>query len=289
MPMLCLAGTYRIVGTEPDGDSIRFYPDDPSAWGRVPGPNAVRTNAAGGAQLRLDAIDALETHYSPQGGGPLHQPLALAHAARDELLRWLGFKEVQHDGETVTAATPAQLPGYLLTQGADKYGRCVSFVGRGDAPAPSGEQLMVRVTHLRKTANHRLVATGLAYPTYYLKLFPDLRAELTKQAHAARDASPKKGVWASDRTQEGVKLDALATITDDAVILPKLFRRLVDYLHLNGDDPSLTGFKAYLAQRGDPVFILSTGHYTGFDYVVDVKGQVVRLTTEPEDLVFQEA
>jgi hypothetical protein len=287
--MLCLAGTYRILSTEPDGDSIRFYPDDPSAWTRVPGPNAVRTNAGGGAQLRLDAIDALETHYSPQGGGPLHQPVGLAHAARDELVRWLGFKDVQRDGETVTAATPAQLPGYVLTQGADKYGRCVALAGRGDAPATSGDQLRVGVTHLRRTANHRLVATGLAYPTYYLKLFPDLRAELTKQAHAARDASPPKGVHAADRTQKGVNVESLATLTDDAVILPKLFRRLVDYLHLNGDDPSLAGFKAYLAQRDDAVFILTTGHYTGFDFVVDVKGQVVRLTTEPENLVFQEA
>src|SRR5881227_772624 len=102
MPMLCLAGTYRIAGTQPDGDSIRFFPDDPALWARVPGPTAVRINAGGGAQLRLDAIDALETHYSPTGGGgPLHQPLEFAHAARDELVRWLGFREVKREGETV--------------------------------------------------------------------------------------------------------------------------------------------------------------------------------------------
>jgi hypothetical protein len=81
----------------------------------------------------------------------------------------------------------------------------------------------------------------------------------------------------------------LATLTDEVVVLPKLFRRLVDYLQLNGGDPALDGFSAYLAQRGDPLFILSTGHYTGFDYVVKVTGQAVRLTTAPEDLVFQEA
>ena len=94
MPMLCLAGTFRIRGSQPDGDSVRFFPDDPALWARVPGAPAVRTNAAGGAQLRLDAIDALETHYSPPASAPRHQPLALAHAARDELLDWLGFREV---------------------------------------------------------------------------------------------------------------------------------------------------------------------------------------------------
>jgi endonuclease YncB( thermonuclease family) len=287
MPMLCLAGTFRILSTEPDGDSIRFYADDPAAWARVPGPNAVRTNAGGGAQLRLDGIDALETHYSPRGGGPLHQPVDLAHQARDELLRWLGFRDVQRTGETVDTATPAQLPGYLLTRGADVYGRCVALVGRGDPPAASGTQAMVKVADLRKTANHRLIAAGLAYPTFYLKLFPDLRAELAKQARLAREAS--KGVWPGDRDRKGVDVKSLATLTDEAIVLPKLFRRLVDYLQLNDDDPSLAGFPAYLAQRNDPVFILSTGHYTGFDFVVDVRGQIVKLTTDPADLVFQEA
>ncbi|MGZ6674203.1 MAG: nuclease [Solirubrobacteraceae bacterium] len=287
MPMLCLAGTFRIVSTESDGDSIRFYPDDPAVWARVPGPNAVRTNAGGGAQLRLDGIDALETHYSPRGGGPLHQPIDLAHQARDELVRWLGFRGIERTGETVTAATPEELPGYLLTRGADVYGRCVALIGRGDAPAASGTQAMVRVADLRRTANHRMIATGLAYPTFYLKLYADLRAELAKQSRQARDA--KKGVWVGDRTQKGVDVESLAMLTDDAVLLPKLFRRLVDYLAINDRDVSLDGFPTYLEQRQDPVFILSTGAYTGFDFVVDVRGQVVRLTTDPEDLVFQEA
>jgi hypothetical protein len=285
MPMLCLAGNYRVVATEPDGDSIRFYPEDPALWERVPGPHAVQTNATGGAQLRLDGIDALETHYGARGSVPLHQPLDFAHKAADELLRWLGFRNVQRNGEEVTQATPEELPGFLLTRGADLYGRCVALIGRGDPPVASGDSLTVGVTLLRRTANHHLMATGLAYPTYYLKLYPDLRRELTKQALSAR---PDKGLWALDRTQKGVEVKSLATLTDDAVILPKLFRRLVDYLTLNGDDPSLAGFPAFLTQRDDRVFILSTGHYTGFDYVVEVKKQVVRLTTAPEDLVFQE-
>jgi hypothetical protein len=251
----------------------------------VPGAHQVRTNAGGGAQLRLDAIDALETHYSPPGAGPLHQPLDFAHQARDELLRWLGFRDVQRDGEKVTAATPAALAGYLLTQGADIYGRCVALVGRGDPPGDSGTEVRVNLALLRRTANHRLIATGLAYPTFYLKLFPDLRAELAKQAGNARAAT---GLWPLDRTQKGVKVAGLATLTDGAVVMPKLFRRLADYIELNAGDRSLAGFSAYLAQRGDMVLILSTGHYTGFDYVVKVDGQVVRLTTEPENLVFQE-
>jgi endonuclease YncB( thermonuclease family) len=285
MPMLCLAGTFRILDTEPDGDSIRFYPADPAEWSKVPGEHQVRTNASGGAQLRLDGIDALETHYSPLGGTPLHQPLEFAHKAADELLRWLGFRGVQRDGEKVTSATPDALPGFLLTRGADLYGRCVALVGRGDAPGASASEIHVNLALLRRTANHRLVTTGLAYPTYYLKLYPELRAELTNQVLKAR---PSTGLWALDRTRKGVTVTDLTTLTDDAVVLPKLFRRLVDYLDLNAGDPSLDGFPAYLAQRADAVFMLSSGRYTTFDFVVRVDGQNVRLTTDPEDLVFQE-
>jgi endonuclease YncB( thermonuclease family) len=284
MPMLCVAGNFRIAGTEPDGDSVRFFANDPAQWSLLPGPNRVRTNAHGGAQLRLDGIDALETHYSPQGGGPVHQPLEFAHKAGAELLRWLGFRNVIRDAETVSSAEPDQIAGYVLTRGADLYGRCVALAGRGDPPFPSDSSDIVTITMLRRTANTRLLATGLAFPTFYSKLFPDLRNELADQAAKARG----KGLWPTDQTQSGTNVETLGTLTDDAVVLPKLFRRLIDYLHLNASDPSLAGFKTYLAQRDDRLYIISTAHHTGFDFVVDVKGQTVRLTVAPEDLIFDE-
>jgi hypothetical protein len=285
MPMLCLAGTFRILGTEPDGDSIRFYPNDVAQWSLVGGPRSVRTNAGGGAQLRLDAIDALETHYAPPGGMRVHQPLALAREAAAELLRWLGFRDVQRDIEKIVAAEPAELPGFLLTRAADLYGRCVALIGRGDAPATSGTQIRVNVALLRRTANFRLISAGLAYPTYYFNLFPDLRRALTAEVQRARGG---RGLWPQDRTEKGVDVAGLDTLTDSAAILPKLFRRLVDYVDLNAGDSSLGGFPSYLAQRDDRVLVLPEGDFTGFDTVVRVDGQRVRLTTAPENLVFQE-
>ena len=72
MAMFLIAGSFRITGAQPDGDSIRFTPDDPAKWDLITGPNRVKRNASGAAQLRLDAIDALETHY---GTPRTHQPL----------------------------------------------------------------------------------------------------------------------------------------------------------------------------------------------------------------------
>jgi len=73
MPMLLIAGTFRVHGAAPDGDSVRFYPTDPAEWDLLEGQHKVRRNSAGGAQLRLDGIDALETHYTA-GRAHVHQP-----------------------------------------------------------------------------------------------------------------------------------------------------------------------------------------------------------------------
>ncbi|MFC4467761.1 nuclease, partial [Streptomyces xiangluensis] len=124
-------------------------------------------------------------------------------------------------------------------------------------------------------------------PTFYRKLFVDLREEMTAAAKQARQAD--KGLWPKDQTRSGAKVEGMSTLTDTAVLLPKLFRRLADYLQLNDGDASLDGFLDYLEEREDRLFILSTGQWTGFDTVVKVtNGSTVRLTHDPEDLVFDE-
>ena len=96
-------------------------------------------------------------------------------------------------------------------------------------------------------------------------------------------------MWAGDRTQKGVDVESLATLTDDAVLLPKLFRRLVDYLAINDRDVSLDGFPAYLATATGPGLHPLDRHLHRLRLRGHVRGQVVQLTTDPEDLVFQEA
>ncbi len=101
----------------------------------------------------------------------------------------------------------------------------------------------------------------------------------------ARDAG--LGLWASDATTAGFDVTGLASLEDDIVIVPKLFRRLVDYRHL-GDD-SMIGFPAFLDQAADKFFILSTGHSTiGLDAIVDITDNNMKMTRPIEDLVFDE-
>ncbi|MGW5431720.1 thermonuclease family protein [Streptomyces sp. NPDC004059] len=288
MPMLLIKGVYKITGASPDGDSVRFYPRDPGEWDLLRGRRVHRNNT-GGAQLRLDGIDTLETHYRPHHGPELHQPPPFAGAAAEELLTWLRFEDVQRDDQgIVTSCKQDSQPGYILTRNADVYGRCVALAGRGDSDlGNSGSWVDVDVAALKQTVNYHQLTEGLAYPTFYRNLFVDLREAMADAAVRARTA--EKGLWQVDKTESGVKIDDLSSLTDSSVVMPKLFRRLADYLILNDGDPSLAGFPAYLEQRDDRLFIISSGQSTGFGTVVEAtNGNTVKLTHHPEDLVFDE-
>lgn len=288
MPMTVIKGKFRVIHTAPDGDSIRFYADNPQLWKKI--SKSIRTNATGGVQLRLDSIDALETHFSPKGGslgGVQHQPLKYAHEASNELLKFLGFSKVTRgSSEKVTSATPDEVPGFILTRFADMYGRGVAFAFKGKTKEEDGSDIFLDKSLLAKSANYHLLSTGFAYPTFYSKLYPDVRSQLATAAQTAR--SENKGLWKEDKTNAGFVLESLETITDEAVILPKLFRRLLGYLAINDGSVALDGFKSYLESLDDKLIILPDGHVTGFDYVVTVEGQNLKLTQQPENLVFIE-
>lgn len=293
MPLTLIRGSYRVVGASPDGDSVRFTPDDPQAW--TAAGIAARVNATGGAQLRLDAIDALETHYTPRGGARWHQHPALAGAAAARLLGLLGFTDVTRAaGGTVTTATPDSRPGFVLTRFADKYGRPVALAygddtgiaGLPGAGQDDGTRVWLDADGLRGSVNDQLLAQGLVYPTFYSRLYVQLRTALTEQAVAARQAA--LGIWATDATTTGFTVTSRDQ-AQELVILPKLFRRLTDYLSLQApDDVDLSGFASFLAARNDRLFTIPDGQATGLDTLVRVDGQRVTLTVPPERIVFLE-
>jgi hypothetical protein len=138
-----------------------------------------------------------------------------------------------------------------------------------------------------QSVNHQLVAAGLVYPTYYSKLFPDLRDALTTAANQAR--ADQQGVWEDGATTSGATITSLEALNNELVILPKLFRRLVGYLALGAGDISLDGFLAFLASRDDRLFVISEAHATGLDNITRVEGPTGRVLHPPDDLIFIEA
>ena len=279
---LCLyhviRGTFHVRGYAPDGDSIRFGANDENHWGLLAGPPA-KLNGRGHAQLRLEAIDTLETHFQNT-----HQPLALARQALDHLMAQLGITEVRwNDQGTMVIAANDGVEGYIISRQVERNRRPVAFVFAGVPPEEDGSPVFLDAARVAQSVNAEMLRVGLAYPTYYEGLFFDLRNSLSAIVATARAGN--KGVWVHDRTNAGFVVDGLQSISNDHVILPKLFRRLAVYLEAGG---SVQGFKQHLAELEESLFIISTAHATHFDTVVEVNDNTVRMTEPPENLIFKE-
>jgi endonuclease YncB( thermonuclease family) len=121
-------------GPQPDGDTVKFQPDTPALVEALPRPSGRPPGLnSRGISVRLEAIDALETHFADT-----HQELAGANAARDELLSRLGFTNVQYYADmpnVVQSADQDSLRGHVLSNGIDANGRMIGFVFPGAARA----------------------------------------------------------------------------------------------------------------------------------------------------------
>lgn len=289
MPLFLINGTYRVTGGVPGGDSVRFHPDDPRAFGVLRLP--ARTNFRGEVRLRLAGVDALETAFTPPGSATRwHQPLELAEAGVTALATALGFDRIERDENgCAVASSPGAVPGHVLAHGVDVYGRLVGFAfpSRRRGLAADLSPFGLDVAGLRDSVNWMLLRQGLGYPVVYSALAPGLRAELFAAAEHASDQ--QRGVWPRDVTQTGMQLEHRDQLRDRFVVLPKLFRRLVDYLELSSDSGvDLSGLLDYLVARGERVLVLSRGHVTGFDTVVAVQRQQLKLGVPLQHVVFFE-
>ncbi|MGW1958544.1 hypothetical protein ACWCPI_38350 [Streptomyces sp. NPDC001920] len=88
---------------------------------------------------------------------------------------------------------------------------------------------------LHEAVNHKLLAKGIVYPTFYRSLFADLRNDMTATAHKAQ--ADGEGLWPLDKTQKPTVVVGPTEVSKD-VILPKFNRRLGEYVLLNDGDPA---------------------------------------------------
>lgn len=276
MPYTLLEGYYVVRGYAPDADSITFRARRSAAWHRLDGPR-VHHNAAWQVRLRLEGIDAPESHY-----GAVHQPLDLAHRATDFVLEQLGITGVRWGPKhrRVVAARD-RVPGYVLARQTDINGRPVAFVFAGAAPEPHGSTVHLTRPWLRQSVNYRALRQGMAYPMFYITLYDELREVM---ADAVYDAwQTQRGLWPRDKSH-GVRVvgDALF---EEWSVFPRLFRRIADHLRRRG---TIRGLKRHLARRTDLVLKLRTGQLTTFDALISQRGERIALTESPEELVFFE-
>ena len=275
-------------GPEPDGDTIKFQPDNRQLIENLPRANRPpKFTLTGITTLRFEGIDALETHFSIEGD-EFHQKMDLALAARDRLLRQAGFGAVSffaHEPFKVESVENHPISGYILSNGLDTFGRAIAFAYTGDHPAIDGSRIFAEPHMLDGSLNADLLREGQAYPAFYITLPAELREHLKAITSAARAA--RTGLWAEDT----------GTPTRDAnvpgvnqlqqlVIWPKLFRRLAAFFQDGHDD--LAGFDSWL--RADPRdrddrLILPNLELGNLHDLFVVTGNNIRLVHLPEDIV----
>jgi hypothetical protein len=262
MPFTLVKGTFRPAAGTPDGDSVRFEPENGDLMRSV--PRVRMPLGAATVQLRYEGVDALEKHAL--------QPHA--QNARDANLLLLG---------TQGADDPVGSRGYILTREGDKKsGRPICFVYAGETDEEDGSVIFLKPLGARQSVNYQLMEAGLVYPLFYETLFAELRNELLVALATARTNS-NNGYINLDQSEEGVVYAGPHSLGDLPPIFPKLFRRLDGW---NGE--TLQGFLVWLAQDdNERVHTLSDDRFIGFQDVLEVSSDTVRLLYAPEDMVFR--
>ncbi len=220
---LAIRGAFVIIGKSPDGDSVRFKPDNQNLLFNLKNPSRIKVSADGSVQLRFEAIDAPELHF-----GDLEQPLGAQ--ARDVLLREMGFRKVEVENRMVRSSDPKELRGVILSQAAEGNGRPIAYVivGAFANSFEDGSRVEVDNNVLEKTINKTMLENGMAYYTVYSSTPEAHRLYLKNISAKARAA--KRGVWGMDRSSSFVLQKQADVDVNGQLILPKLFRRASSYL-----------------------------------------------------------
>jgi endonuclease YncB( thermonuclease family) len=295
MPYTLIKGTFHIhypanpkSGPEPDGDTLKFLPDNRQLIENLPRPNRPpRFTQTGITTIRFEGIDALETHFSVEGD-TFHQKMDLALAARNILLERTGFGEIQFfDDSPFKVKTVENHPirGYLLSNGLDTYGRTIAFVYTGNHPDMDGSSIFVTPQMLDNSLNAIMLSRGQAYAAFYLTLPAELREHLRSIVSQAR--THQIGLWA-EATATATQSANIPGINElqELVIWPKLFRRLTAFYQ--DTHTNLAELDAWL--RSDPRdrddrLLLPNGELGNMHDLIVINGDSVRLAHLPEDII----
>ena len=270
-----IAGTFHVKGYEPDGDSIRFQATNQANWDFFNWPSEL-DKISKKKQLRIESIDALETHYDGY-----HQPRPFALAALESLLEMLEIKSVIYSiGVTQIVEAADGKPGFIASATTDRFGRPVSYVFPKKAPLTDGVVMDSSELPMEESINFQLAREGLVYPTFYTTTDRVFAEKI--RAVVSRSRKTKRGIWSIDRTPDFSLWD-VRTLQEDILILPKLFRRLVAFIDCYADFDQL---EAFMKKQRDNLQLWDGTKKKSLADLMKISGRRMQMKTPVEDILF---
>jgi len=270
-----IAGTFHVKGFQPDGDSIRFQANKPEHWDFFQWGSDSEKNTKK-KQLRVEAIDAMETHYAGY-----HQPRPFALAALESLLELINIKNVTYS-LSVTQIVDADdgKAGFIASADIDRFGRPVSYLFPKSVKLTDGTILDSSTLPVEKSINFQLAREGLVYPTFYTTTDRTFAEKI--RAVVARARTTKRGLWSIDRTSDFALWD-VRTIQEDLLLLPKLFRRLVSFFDNYADFGKL---EEYMKKQRDNLVLWDGTKHRSLADLMTFSGRRIQMKTPVEDILF---
>ncbi len=263
MGFTLIKGTFKPKAGIPDGDSVRFMPDNLNLLEELEGLKAkvgesAKTN--GTVQLRFEGIDAIEKGAT--------KPLSVQ--AKENMFNLIGYDAI---------ANP-EPKGYILSRMTDPHGRPIAFVFVGTISKPDGSNIFLDAEMLGSSVNYKQMQSGYAYPLFYNSLFATLRVKFNEALAQAKQSG--KGYWIKDKTLIGVNINGKPSLAAIDPIWPKLWRRFDEYLN---DHSSMKDFIIWLEAKNERVIIIDRADETGFANIINMQGNKISLIQNPENLM----
>lgn len=269
-----IKGKFHVVGFSPDGDSLVFKANNDRNWEKFHTIhrdlfNELLQQNNGAVQLRLQGIDALETHYSPSRlptpahlkdkesdriqkpeVKSYHQPEHYANKATAVFLDYLGVNKakwssrwghtwidkawMQQGSKEVMIDNKFEddIPGYIITRDIERKGRPIAWVFAGKTRSRDGTQYTKNqiAARIERSANFFLLEQGVVYPYFFMTLPASLRTRLIKAVDTAQaNAANVDNLWSNDRTMKGITVKNIAGVTEQVEMFPYLFRKLIKH------------------------------------------------------------
>ena len=253
MNYILIKGHFRVVNYSPDGDTVKFVASNPRLWEEIISDyrDVLLTKFEGVkkedklADVRLQGVDALETHYTPSGlnkpddisasqnkdkpsPGRHRQPGDIGKQATHFLLHSLGvldsewFRSIKINKVLikkgrkkvwVSSDVSKEIPGYIITRYIDRKGRPIAWIFGGktrskDGKAMTGSQVARKI---KQSVNYKLLRKGLVYPYFYMTLPSSIRDELIEAVQEAKQNAMPFLRSKKKRTSEIKRLQTEAT------------------------------------------------------------------------------